>query len=159
MNANTESLMSREVVTIHNNDSIIEAYKMMKARDIRHLPVVNEENKIIGMLSDRDVQKAMITKKLDEFYNDAFIPSEFKVSNFMNWPVYTVSEKTPLKTVAEIMIKEKISSLVVENNSGELEGIITTTDMLAYILQSSEEEHSNNHWTQWTLACYLKKNK
>lgn len=159
MNANTESLMSKEVVTILNDESIVEAYKMMKTRDIRHLPVVNAENKIIGMLSDRDVQKAMITKKLDEYYSDVVIPSEFKVANFMNWPVYTVSEKTPLKAVAEIMIREKISSLVVEGANGNLKGIITTTDMLAYILQSDENEKSNKHWTQWTLACYLNKSK
>ncbi len=157
---NTESLMSKEVITINNDDSVINAYKMMKEMDIRHLPVVDGNKKVVGMLSDRDVQKAMITKKLDEFYNEAIIPSEFKVSNFMNWPVYTISEKTKIRTVAEIMIKEKISSLVVENENGALGGIITTTDMLAYVLQSvDEQERSGNNWTQWTLACYLKKNK
>lgn len=157
---NTESLMSKEVITIKNDDSVINAYRLMKEMDIRHLPVIDGNKKVVGMLSDRDVQKAMITKKLDEYYNEATIPSEFKVSNFMNWPVYTISEKTNIRTVAEIMIKEKISSLVVEKENGALGGIITTTDMLAYVLQSvDEQERSGNNWTQWTLACYLKKNK
>lgn len=153
----TYDLMSKEVFTIKNDESIINAYRLMKEKDIRHLPVIDVNKKVVGMLSDRDVQKAMITKKLDEYYNEVQIPSEFTVANFMNWPVYTVSEKTPIKNVAEIMIREKISSLVVEDYRGEVEGIITTTDLLAYILQGMEK--AEPLWTQWTLACYLKNKK
>lgn len=155
---NAESIMSREVITIKNDDAIIDAYRLMKEKDIRHLPVVDGNKKVIGMLSDRDVNKAMITKKMGEYNNEALIPSESKVSNYMNFPVYTINEKTDVKAVAEIMIKEKISSLIVINDHERITGIVTTTDMLAYILQSLEK-HDDHQWTQWTMSYYLKHHK
>ncbi|MBY0413129.1 MAG: CBS domain-containing protein [Bdellovibrionales bacterium] len=154
----TQNIMSTDVTTIRNDDSIINAYRIMKEKDIRHLPVIDSNRKVVGMLSDRDVQKAMVTKKLDEFYNEVQIPSEYTVANFMNWPVCTVGDKTSIKHLAEIMIKEKISSLVVESEAGRIEGIVTTTDLLAYLMQSLDEK-AHSHWTQWTLAYYLKDKK
>lgn len=132
----TESIMSRDVITVEINDSIIDAYLIMKEKDIRHLPVVDANKKIVGMLSDRDVQRAMVTKKHDQQEDIVRIPSECRVSSFMKCPVYTVNEKTNVKAVVEIMIREKISSLVVDDGHGGIEGIVTTTDMLAYILQN-----------------------
>ena len=155
---NTESIMSREVITISNDAPIIDAYRLMKEKDIRHLPVVDTNKKVIGMLSDRDVNKAMVTKKMGEYYNEAQIPAESKVSAYMNFPVYTIDEKADVKVVAEMMIKEKISSLIVLNSREKITGIITTTDMLAYILQTLEK-HDNHQWTQWTMAYYLKNHK
>ena len=158
-NTTTDCIMSREVITIKNDDFIIDAYRIMKEKDIRHLPVVDANQKIVGMLSDRDVQKAMVTRKLDEYYSETKIPAESTVASFMNWPVYSINIKTSIKAVAEIMIREKISSLVVEDEHGKVCGIVTTTDMLAHIMQSLEKNENNDHWTQWTLAAYLKNNK
>lgn len=151
----TRNIMCENVITILCDDSIVHAYQIMKEKNIRHLPVVDSFGSLSGMLSDRDVQKAMITKKLSEYHNDVEIPSEFKVSNFMNWPVSTVSEGTHIKKVAEIMLKEKISSIVVEGAYGNIRGIVTTTDLLEYLLHTISDVEKNHNYTQWTLAYYL----
>lgn len=151
----TKNIMRENVITIGCDDSIINAYQIMKEKNIRHLPVVDTFGKLSGMISDRDVQKAMITKKLNEYHNEVEIPSEFKVSNFMNWPVSTVNERTHIKKVAELMLKEKISSIVVEGDYGNIQGIVTTTDLLEYLLHTMSDMEKNHNWTQWTLAYYL----
>ncbi|WP_185903057.1 CBS domain-containing protein [Bacteriovorax stolpii] len=154
---NAQSIMSKDLITINNDVPIIDAYRLMKEKDIRHLPVVDHNQRIIGILSDRDVQKAMVAKKLDEYYCET--PTDNKVSSFMNSPVYMVNEKTDLKAVAKIMIREKISSLIVENDEHDITGIVTTTDMLAYILQTLEKMDHNPNWTQWTMSYYLNSHK
>lgn len=135
----TEDIMSRDVVTIKHTDSIVKAYRLMQDKDIRHLPVVDENNKVVGMLSDKDVQRAMVTKVLSPNSSEIRIPSDCRVNTFMKWPVYTINEKTQVKAIVEIMIREKISSLVVEDDHGHIEGIVTTTDMLAFILQNMKK--------------------
>jgi acetoin utilization protein AcuB len=152
-----KDLMCEQVLTINKDDIIINAYKMMSEKNIRHLPVLDNDGALVGILSDRDVQKAMITKKLNEFHNEINIPKEFKVSNFMNWPVCTVGINTHLKTATDIMLRDKISALVVQDDHGHINGIITSTDLLVCLSHMIEESERGEKWTQWTLAYYLRK--
>lgn len=135
-------------------DSIIDAHLTMKEKEIRHIPIINKENQLVGIVSSRDVQKAMIIKKLNEFNNEIIIPSDYKIQDFMNWPVVTVRENTHIKLVAEILLTEKISSLVVLDEKSNITGIVTTTDILTYVIKMIEDQTSSTHLT---LAYYLSK--
>lgn len=152
-----KDLMCERVLTINQDDIILNAYKIMSEKNIRHLPVLDNSGKLAGILSDRDVQKAMITKKLNEFHSEINIPKEFKVSNFMSWPVFTVGINTHLKTATDIMLREKISALVVQDESGGINGIITSTDLLVSLSHMIDDSEKGDKWSQWTLAYYLKK--
>lgn len=147
-----KELMTEKILTMKPIDSIIDAHLLMKDKDIRHIPIMDNDNKLVGIISDRDVQKAMVIKKINEFNNEIVIPAEYKIENFMSWPVYTVGEKTHLKLVAEILLKEKISSLIVQNDQGQITGIVTTTDLLAYMVQIIDNIDKPN---RWTLTYYL----
>mgnify|MGYP003348804238 CR=1 FL=1 len=54
-----ENPMTRSLLTVRWNLSLEDAWKMMKERSIRHLPVLDAEGGLIGILSDRDVKRAM----------------------------------------------------------------------------------------------------
>lgn len=151
----TKELMHRNVHVIGPEDSVLLAYEIMKEKGIRHLPVVDSNHKLVGILSDRDIQRAMIVEKMSEYNQKIIIPKDLIVSDFMSWPVYTVNKETPIKTVTEIMIREKVSALVVENNNSDVIGIVTTNDLLAHLLQIIGESDKSQKWTQWTLAQYL----
>ena len=150
----TRNLMSAKLITMKPEDSIIDAHLTMKEKEIRHIPIINKENQLVGIVSSRDVQKAMIIKKLNEFNNEIIIPSDYKIQDFMNWPVVTVRENTHIKLVAEILLTEKISSLVVLDEKSNITGIVTTTDILAYVIKMIEDQTSSTHLT---LAYYLSK--
>lgn len=150
----TRDLMSAKLITMKPEDSIIDAHLTMKEKEIRHIPIINKENQLVGIVSSRDVQKAMIIKKLNEFNNEIIIPSDYKIQDFMNWPVVTVRENTHIKLVAEILLTEKISSLVVLDEKSNITGIVTTTDILTYVIKMIEDQTSSTHLT---LAYYLSK--
>lgn len=147
-----QGIMHRKVTTISPEDSMLDAYRTMKAKDIRHLPVLDKDMRLVGILSDRDVQRAMISRKISDFQQEIHLAEDLKVSDFMNWPVYTVSEKTPVNQAAELVLKHKISALVVENDQGFVSGIVTTDDLLSYLVQVVNNVEKPS---VWPLSNYL----
>lgn len=142
----TKDSMTRSLISVRWDAPVREARDLMLERGIRHLPVEGDGEALAGILSDRDVKRAM----------DPTCP-RFKpgaiAADFMTWPVITVDEGTPLVKAIERMLSEKISALVVtrekegdagRNGERERVGIITTEDMLHVLhdqlLQSSSQE-------------------
>ena len=148
----TQGVMHKNVVTVSPDDSLIDAYRLMKAKDIRHLPVLDKDKRLVGILSDRDLQRAMISKKISDFQQELHLASDLKVSDFMNWPVYTVGKDTPINKAAELILKHKVSALVVENDQGFVCGIVTTDDLLSYLVQVVNNVERPS---VWPLSNYL----
>lgn len=138
----TKEIMSSELITIKAAESITTAYKLMHEKGIRHLPVIDERNSIVGILSDRDIQRAMQVRKLNSFQQEIHLDAMIPVEDFMSWPVYVVSESTSIMRVAEEMLSQKVSAFLVEDNKGRVKGIITTDDMLKMFLMNDKKEDS-----------------
>lgn len=119
----TAHAMSPNLVTISAYRPVSEAKDLMEEKGIRHLPVVDSEGFVIGILSDRDVNRAMNPVR------PGFMGG-MVVSDFMSWPAITVDENMPLAEVAEGMLDEKVSSFLVTRESREVVGIITSDDLL-----------------------------
>jgi acetoin utilization protein AcuB len=115
------------------------AYAIMKEKGIRHLPVLDERNSIVGILSDRDIQRAMDVKKVNGFQQLISISETKIVEDYMSWPVYLVSETTLVTRVAEELLDKKVSAFIVQDNLGRMKGIVTTDDLLKHFLENSKE--------------------
>lgn len=133
----TQSYMSKNLVTIKYSQTLQTAYKIMQVNSFRHLPVVDEKMSVIGILSDRDIQRAMTKKTTSTISHETSLDPNLIVEDYMNWPVFTVREESPLKQVAAQMLTQKVSAFLVESSSGRLRGIVTTDDILKAFL--SEE--------------------
>jgi acetoin utilization protein AcuB len=128
--------MTRKVYTISWDDTLLKAYQLMKERKIRHLPVIRPQGDIVGVLSDRDLQRAMQSdfgKDKTRVSETAQFPQGALVRDYMNWPVLTVERSQDLKSVVKMMMIDKISSVIVTEES-KLVGIITTQDLLRVLL-------------------------
>ena len=136
-------IMSKSLITVKLDDSVRKAYQIMKDRRIRHLPVSDKSGEIIGILSDRDLSRAMtpsnnISKGYDDEveFNDSFL-----VRDFMNWPVQTISREVPVEEVARRMLNEKISAFLVMDEGGRrTAGIVTTDDLLKLLIELLQKE-------------------
>jgi len=117
-----DSNMSNPVVTVNLDTPMSEAMKLMEKKKIRHLPVLRADGKLTGILSDRDVKRAM-----DPEY-PSFSPNAV-AGDFMSWPVIRVDKATPLAKSVKLMIDQKISAIVV-TSAGTPAGIVTSEDML-----------------------------
>jgi CBS domain-containing protein len=134
---------TRDLVVIPWDESLENAYLMMARHRVRHLPVVYE-GKIIGIISDRDLQRAMLVDKSDILAERASLPefdSKARIRDYMGWPVEAIDESRSIKDAAREMIDKKISALIVTKGS-KVSGIVTTEDLLRALVD--ERESSEN---------------
>lgn len=131
---NARQIMCEFLVTTDPNSTLLEAYRLMTTQQIRHLPVLDPEGKLVGILSERDLERAKKAEghcPLDRTYS--FKTTE-KVKDYMSWPVKTVSETASIRFVVNEILKNRISSFVVKDSLGKIKGIVTTDDLLKYLL-------------------------
>lgn len=136
-------IMTRPVVTVRPDDHIRDAYKLMLERHIGALPVVDENQRVVGILSDGDIVRAIRSQVhvydfLFELYvdEDQQNPSqrweEFQslpIREVMVRPVVTVTPDTPLSRVTETLIRRRVKRVPVIED-GHLLGIVCRGDIL-----------------------------
>jgi acetoin utilization protein AcuB len=127
--------MTRDVITVDPETSMMRAAKVMKEKGIRRLPVVDEKGKVLGMLSDRDVKEASPSKAttldVHELY---YLLSEIKVKNIMTPNPITIRESDTVVKCAAMMHDKKISGIPVLNDQDELVGIMTQNEVYRVLL-------------------------
>lgn len=111
--------------TIPSDASYKDVCALMKDQNIRHLPVVDGNDKPVGIVSQRDVLN--LTHSPDR---DTIVAKDF-----MTEAPLCVSAKESLGEVAFTMSKKKVGSAVVTNDEGKLIGIFTSTDALNALVE------------------------
>jgi acetoin utilization protein AcuB len=136
MRPTVQSYTSRDLIVASWTDPVQEAYTLMHRKGIRHLPVADDDGYIIGVLSDRDVARAMLRGDSREGTPPGFNPTD-AVGDYMSWPVESIHEDASIGDAARLMIDKKISALLVLQK-GEVRGIVTTEDLLRALLVEAE---------------------
>jgi acetoin utilization protein AcuB len=122
--------MRQPVITILPDDSLAHAHRLMQTHHIRHLPVLRGDT-LIGILSSRDIRKAAVPSGAAvEARAEAERLEATPVSAIMIRDVVAAAPFTPIEHCARLMTEHKIGCLPVVS-AGRLEGIVTTTDVLA----------------------------
>ncbi|MBD1555756.1 CBS domain-containing protein [Vibrio sp. S9_S30] len=133
-----EDMMTRSPHTLLRSHSLQDAKNLMAEHDIRHVPIINTDSKLLGIISQRDIlatQESVLTK---EAKADSFT-LKTPIGKVMVTKVITVSPKAGLRESALYMQKHKIGCLpVVEQES--LVGIITDTDFVGIAINLLEIE-------------------
>lgn len=126
-------VMRREFITISPDDSLLEAYQIMRMARLRHLLVVRD-GMLEGILSYRDLQDEAISRVGTSGNGDRNAPlREIPVKRVMIALPYAVSPATPLAEAAIRLYRLRLGCLpVVEEESGRarLLGLITESDLL-----------------------------
>ena len=128
------SIMSTQLVVLNTTDSLEKAEKLFKKHRIRHIPVVSSK-KIVGMLSLTDLLRISFADGTyeDEEDIESIVYDMFTVPQVMVKNLRTIQPDATIKEVAEIFSKEEFHALPVCSD-GELIGIVTTTDVIKYLL-------------------------
>ena len=137
-------IMSKELITLSLSDDLYKAEKLFKKHHIRHIPIVENEH-IIGMLSYSDLKRISFLDSYDDHENqiDNAVYEMLSIQQIMIKNVVIVNSTITIKSVAEILSENEFHALpVVENDI--LVGIVTTTDLLKYLLKQYELEVSEN---------------
>ena len=127
--------MSSKPVTIGASVPITEALRVMRQNQVRRLPVLDEEGRLIGIVSEKDLLYASPSPATSlSIYEMHYMLSHLQVTELMTTDVTTVTPNTPLEEAARIMADNKIGGLPVIED-GRLVGIITETDIFKVFLE------------------------
>ena len=121
--------MTRDVFFVHRDDDLATCWTMMRKLAIRHLPVLDNGD-LVGIISDRDV-----------LANGRVVAGGFEVPSVpvervMTHPVVTCVPGDTLSAVGAQMLRHKIDSVVVVDETGDLVGLITSTDFIHLVLEA-----------------------
>lgn len=130
MDQTISKVYSKNVVNIQEGASLVEANDLMNNYNIRHLPVVDKNQFLVGVLSKTD------------FYGLRYADTRFKglkVKEVMSNPVKLVTSNTKVCDVAEVMLAHKISCVLIAKDD-ELVGILTTDDLLRLLAETPKKQ-------------------
>jgi acetoin utilization protein AcuB len=119
-------LMTPMPKTVGFDISIEKAQTMMKEHSCHHLPVLNG-GKLVGVLSDRDLSMAR--------QGSGNVTNEQLVKDLMSDEPFVVEPSAEIETAIQEMLDRKINSLIVRAEANEPWGIITSTDLLRYVVK------------------------
>jgi CBS domain-containing membrane protein len=124
-------LMSTDVVTLAEDDTLADAQRCMARGRIRHLPVVRD-GKLVGLMTHRDLLAASFSIFADVDHTEQRrIFVTVPVVEAMHRDVISVQPKLPVKRAAEILLENKYGCLPVVEDDGTLIGIVTEADFLS----------------------------
>lgn len=123
--------MTKRPTTVTEDYSIAQAYQIMNECRYSQLPVVNSENKLLGLLTEKAMAEYSPSKASSlSMYELGYILTKTKVKDVMAKKVFTVTKDTFIEEAAVLMKENRINSLPVVEN-GYLIGILTKTDIFS----------------------------
>ena len=127
--------MTDDVITIDEDTHMMKASIIMKEKKIRSLPIVDKKQKLVGIVTDRDLRDASPSKATTlDVYELNYMISTIKIKDIMTINIVFVRPDETVEFAAILMLENKISSLPVINDKGSLIGIITQTDIFKVLI-------------------------
>lgn len=132
-----DDMMTRHPITMHVEESLLMAKTLMQNHAIRHLPIIDENNVLMGIISQRDVLRAQdscLQRQTSQCDQEL---AQIGASEVMKKDIMSVNPQAGLRDAAMYMQKHKIGCLPVLSNEC-LVGIITDTDFVSIAINLLE---------------------
>ena len=130
-------VMTEDPFTIEPDAPLDRASDVMRAKDLRHLPVVDQAGRLIGIIAERDLRRAALAPAVDEdvpagdrrpLCRPGQAPEDLLVKDVMSCDVLTTHPEAPLAHAARVMFERRVGSLPVILD-GRLVGMLTEKDV------------------------------
>lgn len=145
-----KAIMTEKVISVNENATINEVVEILLKNKISGIPVVDKNQTVIGIISERDIifQEKNLTPPLflnifdgiiqlgqTKFKEEFLKMSAYKVKDLMTKKVYTVTGETEHTEIADLMVKKNINRVPVVDQNNKLIGIITRADIIKAIYE------------------------
>lgn len=126
-----DQIMSTPVLTLTPKTSLKQAWTLFSEKRFRHFVVTDKSNALLGIVSDRDV----LNRAAELMHSGKPWPKNDTVGQIMTSSVLTTTGNTPIKEVCQVMFNQHVGALPVTDNDGQLQGIITRSDILRSMIK------------------------
>ena len=122
--------MSVPVATITGNTSFPDALKLMRDHQFRRLPVVDKKDRLVGIVSERDLLHAAPSDATSlSIWEAQYLLAKLEIKRIMTKDVTTVTPDAPVEDAARLMVANRVGGLPVVDEQNKVVGIITETDI------------------------------
>lgn len=125
-----QDIMSATVFTIPEETHLSKARHLFKEKRFRHIPVTDDAGKLRGILSDRDILREVA----------AGADGTEVVREVMAKKVLTAMRETQIRDIAKVMFDERIGAMPIVDSDGQIEGILTRSDILRALVNRAPFE-------------------
>lgn len=125
---NASQIMTAPVVVLRTNQTLIEARNLFRDRRFRHVPVLSAEERLVGIVSERDV------------LHHAADPAGTQVGQLMTQNVLVASPDTEIRDIAAVLFERRIGAMPIMAEDEALVGIITRSDILRTLVNRAPLE-------------------
>ncbi|MCL4857973.1 MAG: CBS domain-containing protein [Caldilineaceae bacterium] len=140
-----QDYMSSPAITVTAETPFQDALKLMQASKIRRLPVVDSANRLVGIVSERDLLHASPSPATSlSVWELNYLLWRLTVRDIMTEKVVAVAPTTPLVEAARLMVEKKIGGLPVVDEQDRIVGVITETDIFKRFVAMATNQVSSS---------------
>jgi len=132
-NEPVSNIMSNDITAVQDGQSLSEVRHKMVDSNIHHIPVLSGK-KLVGMVSFTDMMKLnVVINGADDRAIDTIIDQQFNIGDIMSTQLTTLDTRDTIRQAAEILSENNFHAVPVTNDSSELQGIVTSSDLIRYL--------------------------
>jgi len=140
MKIKVSNYMSPRVLSIPPTMGIREAFFKMKENAIRHLPIVDENNTLIGIISDRELRRPNWVDEAQDISHVYYLDNSMLVSDVMITNVHVVHTYDTLSKAVLLLLDNNIGAAPVLDKTGTLVGMLSSIDLLRALKDSIDQQ-------------------
>jgi CBS domain-containing protein len=126
MNEQISTILSTKVLTAHPDEKLSVAREAFKNRKIHHLPIVDDDGMLVGLITTSDL--LWLNKQFSDYEN-------VRLGDVMTTRLAKLEPTAKIGTAAEIFLRNWFHALPIVDAEGKLLGVVTTFDILKYNYQ------------------------
>ena len=132
-------IMTAPVVALFEEQSLPLADDIMHFKHLRHLPVIDDDNQLVGLVSHRDILRAQISALTGLTADERRARQDHvRIGQLMTRDVWTVEPETPASKAGRLLMDHRFGCLPVVDPAGRLIGIVTERDYLRFAVHAIE---------------------
>ena len=132
--------MTRQVVFISPDMGIREAFFKMKEHSIRHLPIVDENNNLLGVISDRELRRPNWVDEANDISHVYYLDNSMQVRDVMIRKVHVLHTYDTLHKAVALLLKNHIGAAPVLDKTGMVVGMLSAIDLLRALEDIIEQQ-------------------
>lgn len=126
-----KQFMTDGIEALSPNETVLNASRLMKKHNIGSIPVIDEDSKVIGLITDRDIVIRVFAD---------ILPMNTKVESVMTKPVFTIEQTEEVGAAISLMADKQVRRLPVVDHEQKLVGMISLGDLAVHQLTDGRAE-------------------